>query len=121
MALNINDILCPEIFVKHIFRCLCYDDLINAILTCKKWKAWVQMLYEVDERIKCKSVFCLNLSVTKFYVNFTLFQTKLQSETQFLLVVEQMDILLQQKWKYLENITVNCHYYQRPISHIPWW
>jgi len=52
MALNINDIFCPEIFVKHIFRCLSYDDLINAMLTCKKWKAWVQMVYKVDQRIK---------------------------------------------------------------------
>ena len=59
MALNINDILCPEIFVKHIFKCLCYDDLKNAMLTCKKWKTFAQMLYEVDERIKCKLLFIL--------------------------------------------------------------
>ena len=59
MAFKIND-LCPEIFVNYIFRHLCHEDLIRAMLTCKKWKTYVLMLYRVDERTKCKLLLNLN-------------------------------------------------------------
>ena len=54
MAVNIYDIMLPEIFIYRIFKYLSYEDLRNAKATCKKWREFIFTLYKIDNQTKCK-------------------------------------------------------------------
>ena len=50
---NINEAFAPEIFVKHIFKYLSFEDLKNVGATCKKWKDFATS-YNHLEKLRCK-------------------------------------------------------------------
>ena len=46
---NSGNFIPPEVFVSSIFKHLCYEDLCNVKLTCKKWSNCVDAYYNLEK------------------------------------------------------------------------